>query len=113
MICRIIEEMKDIIPGTSDGASEKHVPIISKKDGKVIVEVGSVKHPMLDEHYIEWIVLETTDGIYRKNLNPGDEPRAEFVLNNGEQVVEIRLSITIFLNIRYIITLYCKFFTQK
>ena len=81
------KKMEEIIPGTSDGASEKHVPIISKKDGKVIVEVGSVKHPMLDEHYIEWIVLETTDGIYRKNLNPGDEPRAEFVLNNGEQVV--------------------------
>lgn len=81
------KKMEEIIPGTSDGASEKHVPIISKKDGKVIVEVGSVKHPMLDEHYIEWIVLETTDGIYRKNLNPEDEPRAEFVINNGEQVV--------------------------
>ena len=40
-----------------------------------------------DEYYIEWIVLETTDGIYRKNLNPEDEPRAEFVINNGEQVV--------------------------
>ena len=81
------QKMEELVPGTSDGASEKHVPIIKNEDGKVIVEVGSVKHPMMEEHYIEWIVLETTAGTYRKNLKPGQEPRVEFVLDKNEKVV--------------------------
>ena len=51
--------MKELIPGTTDGAHEKHIPVITKEGNKVIVEVGSVEHPMVDVHYIEWIILET------------------------------------------------------
>ena len=81
------EAMKEIIPNTSDGAAEKHVPVI-KVDGKhVVVEVGSVAHPMLDVHYIEWIALETNKGNQRKQLKPGDAPRAEFALLDDEKVV--------------------------
>ena len=51
------------------------------------VDIGSVEHPMQVEHYIEWIILETTKGVYRKNLNPGEKPEATFVLEEGEKVV--------------------------
>ena len=81
------EAMKEIIPNTSDGAAEKHVPVIKVEGNKVVVEVGSVAHPMVDVHYIEWIALETDKGNQRKQLKPGDAPRAEFALLEGEKVV--------------------------
>ena len=56
------QKMSEIIPGTSDGAAEKHVPVIKQEGQKVIVEVGSVEHPMVDVHYIEWIILESEKG---------------------------------------------------
>jgi superoxide reductase len=80
------EPMEEIIPGTSDGAVEKHVPVYEVKDGKVTVCVGSVAHPMLEEHYIEWIALQTNNGNQRKALKPGDEPKAEFALLEGDEV---------------------------
>ena len=81
------EPMKEIVPNTSDGAAEKHVPVI-KVDGRhVVVEVGSVAHPMVEAHYIEWIALETDRGNQRKQLKPGDAPKAEFALLEGEKVV--------------------------
>lgn len=81
------EEMKELVPGTSDGASEKHVPVISVSGNKVTVTVGSVEHPMLPEHYIEWIILETDKGVQKKTLQPGQKPAAEFVLSEGEKVL--------------------------
>ncbi|MCR4856164.1 MAG: desulfoferrodoxin Dfx [Erysipelotrichaceae bacterium] len=80
------EPMEEIIPGTSDGAVEKHVPVYEVKDGKVTVCVGFVAHPMLEEHYIEWIALQTNNGNQRKALRPGDEPKAEFALLEGDEV---------------------------
>ena len=56
------------------------------KDGKVCVQVGSVEHPMLPEHYIEWISLQTAQGYQRKMLNPGDAPKVEFALCAGDEV---------------------------
>ena len=55
------EKMQPLVPNTSDGAGEKHVPVISVDGQKVTVKVGSVEHPMLDAHYIEWILLETAE----------------------------------------------------
>ena len=81
------EAMKEIVPNTSDGAAEKHVPVIKVEGNKVVVEVGSVAHPMVDVHYIEWIALETDKGNQRKQLKPGDAPRAEFALLDGEKVI--------------------------
>ena len=81
------EAMKEIVPNTSDGAHEKHVPVIKVEGNKVVVEVGSVAHPMIEAHYIEWIALETDKGNQRKKLKPGDAPRAEFALLEGEKVI--------------------------
>ena len=78
--------MKELIPGSVDAAQEKHVPVWEVKDGKVCVQVGSVEHPMLPEHYIEWISLRTAEGCQRKMLNPGDAPKAEFALCDGDEV---------------------------
>ncbi len=63
---------------TVDAAHEKHVPVITRTEKGFRVEVGSVEHPMIDAHYIQWIELVTPDRTYRKYLKPGDKPVAEF-----------------------------------
>ena len=78
--------MEEIVPGTTDASLEKHVPVWEVKDGKVFVTVGAAEHPMLDVHYIEWIVLQTKDGVQRKALKPGDAPKAVFALLEGDEV---------------------------
>ena len=81
------EEMKALVPGTSDGAGEKHVPVVSVDGQKVTVTVGAVEHPMLEAHYIQWIILETAEGRQRKTLKPEDKPAATFALTEGDAVV--------------------------
>ena len=81
------EEMKELVPDTVDAAKEKHIPVIEQNGSTVTVKVGSVEHPMLPEHYIEWIILETNLGRQRKQLNPGQAPQAVFALVEGEEVV--------------------------
>ncbi|MCR5292085.1 MAG: desulfoferrodoxin [Eubacterium sp.] len=83
------QNMTELIAGTSDGAAEKHVPVYTVDGNKVTVTVGSVEHPMLEAHYIEWIVVETAKGAQRKNLNPGDKPVAEFELTDDDSVVAV------------------------
>ena len=73
-------EGTEIIPNTVDAAYEKHVPVIEHHGDSVLVKVGSVVHPMLDVHYIEWIVLETATGYQKKDLAPGDKPEASFAV---------------------------------
>ena len=79
--------MKPITPNTTDAAGEKHVPVIKVEGQMVTVTVGSVEHPMLEAHYIEWIMLETKDGRQRKALKPGEKPVATFALTEGDSVV--------------------------
>lgn len=81
------QPMTEVVPGTTDAAVEKHVPVITVDGNMVKVEVGEVEHPMADVHYIEWIALETTKGAQRKALNPGDTPCAEFALTDDDSVV--------------------------
>jgi superoxide reductase len=83
------EDMEEIIPGTTDAAVEKHVPVLSVSDGKAVVTVGSVAHPMLPEHYIEWIAIVTKNGNQRVILKPDQEPKAEFALLPGDEVLEV------------------------
>ena len=78
--------MKEIIPGSVDASAEKHVPVFEVKDNIVTVCVGSVAHPMLDAHYIEWIAIQTKEGNQRKALKPGEEPKAFFALVEGDEV---------------------------
>ena len=78
--------MKEIIPGTTDASVEKHVPVWEVKNGKVFVTVGSVEHPMIPEHYIEWVSLQTKQGNQRKALQPGEEPKVCFSICDGDEV---------------------------
>ncbi len=80
------EPMEEIKAGESDGAVEKHVPVYEIKDNKVYVTVGSAEHPMSEEHYIEWIALQTKGGNQRKALKPGDAPKAVFALLEDDEV---------------------------
>lgn len=79
--------MQEMVPNTSDGAGEKHVPVISRKGDIVTVRVGSVEHPMLETHYIKWIVLQTETGVQFRELKPGDRPEADFALVPGDAAV--------------------------
>ena len=81
------EKMQEIIPGTIDASKEKHIPEVKIDGDKVLVEVGSVLHPMVDFHYIQFIVLEKTNGYEIKYLKPNEEPKAVFSLAEGEKVV--------------------------
>lgn len=81
------EEMKPLLPNTTDAAGEKHVPVISIDGNTVTVTVGSMEHPMLEVHYINWIILETEQGRQRKMLKPGEKPAAVFALAEGDKVV--------------------------
>jgi len=72
------KEMKYFKENTTDGAKEKHVPVIEKTKDGYLVKIGSVPHPMEEKHYIEWIEL-IADGVsYRKFLKRGDKPEALF-----------------------------------
>ncbi len=82
------EAMVEVVPNTTDAAGEKHVPVIEIDGNIVTVMVGSVAHPMLEEHSIQWIVLETEQGRQRKTLKPGEEPVAVFALAEGDKAVE-------------------------
>jgi len=65
---------------TVEAALEKHIPVVEKTDEGVKVQVGSVLHPMDEDHYIEWIEVISEEGVYRKFLKPGDKPEAMFNL---------------------------------
>ena len=78
--------MQEIIPGSTDAALEKHVPVFTVEGNTVHVTVGSVPHPMLPEHYIEWVSLQTKAGNQRKALKPGEEPKVTFAITEGDEV---------------------------
>ena len=81
--------MKQLLEaGVTDAAQEKHVPVVTQGD-VIHVEVGSVAHPMEEEHFITMIVLETTHGFQVKQLNPGEAPAADFTVAPGEEAVAV------------------------
>ena len=67
---------------TEDQGNEKHVPVLEKTDQGFLVKVGSITHPMEDNHYIEWIELIADGRIFRRFLKPGDAPEAEFIVKS-------------------------------
>lgn len=77
----------ELIANITDGAHEKHVPQIAVEGNTITVKVGSVEHPSLDAHYIEFILLVTSTGIHAKWLKPGMKPEAEFALVEGEKAI--------------------------
>ncbi|MDP4145844.1 MAG: desulfoferrodoxin [Bacillota bacterium] len=80
------ESMVLLTENTQEAAVEKHIPVVEKNGDIVTVKVGSVEHPMTEEHHIEWIEVYTKDKLYRKYLNPGEKPEAEFKVD-GEVVL--------------------------
>ena len=81
-------KMEELIPNTVEASGEKHIPAVKVEGDRVIVNVGSVDHPMVDVHWIEWVYVETDKGGQRRRLNPGEAPHAEFVLS-GEKAVAV------------------------
>ena len=80
-------EMVELKANSTDAAGEKHVPVITVNGNKVHVVVGSVIHPMTEEHSIQFIALETKQGVQRKALLSTDQPVADFVLAEGDEVI--------------------------
>lgn len=72
------EKMELLVPGSVDASVEKHVPVVQVQADGLRVEVGSVAHPMTEEHYIEWIALAAAGRVDIRYLKPGDEPAALF-----------------------------------
>jgi len=77
------DEMTELLPNTVDASHEKHVPVVTIADHKVTVKIGSVAHPMTEEHSIQWIYLQTKTGGKRECLVPGNAPEVTFIL--GEE----------------------------
>lgn len=81
------EPMQEIVPNTVDASHEKHVPVVSRDGNKVTVNVGSVEHPMTEEHYIQWICLQTKNVRQRVELKPGMKPACKFYIGADDEVV--------------------------
>lgn len=82
------QQMTLLVPGAVEAATEKHIPVVENNNGKVTVKVGSVTHPMLKEHYIQWIYLLTDKGGHYTKLTPEDKPEASFIIGN-EKILEV------------------------
>lgn len=80
------EPMQALVANTSDGAIEKHVPVVTIEDNKVNVKVGSVTHPMLEKHYIQWIYVQLEHGGIRHAFQAGETPEWNFCAKNDKVV---------------------------
>lgn len=78
------EQMQELKAGTTDAALEKHVPAVQVDGSSIHVTVGEVPHPMLAEHYIEWIAVEQGDKVQFARLKPEQEPKADFTIEPGK-----------------------------
>lgn len=83
------EPMTELIPNSSDGASEKHVPVVQRDGNTVHVNVGSVAHPMSGEHHIAWIAVVSKEGVQLKYLAPDQAPEACFELCEGDEPADV------------------------
>ena len=80
---------EELIAGSVDASQEKHVPLVTKKCKQVKVDVGSVAHPMSEEHLIEWVAIETEQGYQVKYLTANDVPVCEFSLAGGDKLLAV------------------------
>ena len=80
------EKMSELVPNTTEAATEKHLPVVEMDGNIVKVSVGSVEHPSTEEHYIAWVYLETAHGGQRKAIKPGDKPEVSFALQDDELI---------------------------
>ncbi len=80
------QKMEELVPNTVEASGEKHVSVVQVEDNSVFVNVGSVDHPMVPEHYIEWIYIQTEHGSQFKALQPGECPCEVFNLKEDKLV---------------------------
>jgi len=80
------EDMTELVPNTVDASNEKHVPAVTVSEDSISVQVGSIPHPMTDEHHIQFIYVETENGGQRKGLSAGDSPNADFCFVNDKPI---------------------------
>lgn len=80
------EKMSELVPNTTEAATEKRLPVVEMDGNIVKVSVGSVEHPSTEEHYIAWVYLETAHGGQRKAIKPGDKPEVSFALQDDELI---------------------------
>ena len=80
------EKMSEVVPNTTEGATEKHLPVVEMDGNVVKVSVGSVEHPSTEEHYIAWVYLQTAHGGQRKAIQPGEKPVVSFALQDDELI---------------------------
>lgn len=78
---------KEVIPCSTEAAVEKHVPVVTKKCKQVKIDVGSVAHPMSEEHLIEWVAIETEQGYQVKYLTANGAPVSAFTLADNDKFV--------------------------
>ena len=81
--CEVPMELMEAKQG--DVGPEKHIPVIERSDNGVKVKVGEVPHPMVEDHYIQWVELSTDNQVYIQFLGPDDQPEAEFPVNLGQE----------------------------
>lgn len=81
--------MQEIHANSQDAAVEKHIPVVKVEGNICYVEVGSVLHPMSEEHWIDWVMVATNLGRHRVVLNPGQEPKVELPLAKDETVLRV------------------------
>ena len=82
------KEMVELVANSVDAATEKHVPVVNTQKNLVKVSVGSVLHPMTEEHLISFIVVQTNLGVKIANLSSQDKPEATFALQKDEKVLK-------------------------
>ena len=80
------QKMDPLIPNTVEASGEKHVPVVTVEGNTVHVNIGSVDHPMIPEHSIQWVYLETDQGGQRKALNPNEAPHVTFTLGDEKPI---------------------------
>ena len=80
------QKMTELKPGTVEASHEKHIPVVTVEENTVKVEIGSVAHPMVEEHSILWVYLQTDRGGQRKNLEVGGAPAVTFALADEKPV---------------------------
>ncbi len=85
MIC-CGEEMEEVVPNTVEASQEKHIPFITFDGSIMNVQIGSVLHPSTEEHYIDFIYVQTEHGGQRKSIKPGDAPVAEFLFIDDKPI---------------------------
>ena len=83
------QKMEELVPNTTDASGEKHVPVVTVNGNVVEVNVGSVDHPMTEEHLIQWIYVHTEQGGQRKALKAGQAPHAVFHLADGDKALSV------------------------